>query len=90
MNDGKWRFFDQPTSEARDQTVRQVLELAFWNTLWNAVPSWMEELQYKEAITVALDIGITNRYINWEGDVDPKNENHMRAVNWATGLLLDR
>lgn len=92
MKEDKWSFFDQPAPAVGGRTVRQVLEQEFWNMLWNAVPSWMQKSQYEEAVAVAvaLDTGIINRYFDWEGDVDAGNEYHMRSVNWAAGLLLDR
>lgn len=91
MRDSKWKFFDQPASrDAPCQSVREILEKAFWDTLWNAVPSWMDRLELKEPVTIALEMGIVNRYLDWDGDMDPENESHMRAVSWAAGLLLDR
>ena len=97
MRDARWRFFDEPVTgqsagvpDRKSQTIRQVLEAAFWNSFWDAVPSWIKKSEYEDPVTVALDVGIINRYFDKDCDVDPDSEDDMRAVNWATGLLLDR
>jgi Phosphotransferase enzyme family len=96
MRDARWSFFDQPLRrdhpkpDPRLPTVRQVLEAAFWDTLWNSVPPWMERSELEEPVSVALDLEVSNRYFDKDSDVDPEDEDGMRAVNWATGLLLDR
>lgn len=100
MRDAKWRFFDEPVPQELQQgapnlhkppqSVREALYTAFWGTLWNNVPSSMERQDLEDAITIALDLGIINRYFDEDDDIDPEDEDDLRSVNWATGLLLDR
>lgn len=96
MQDGRWSFFDQPVIQDSQEpgnpprTVRETLQAAFWDTLWDAMPPGMTRQDLEESVTVALEVGIINRYFNKNGDIDPDDKNDLRSVNWASGLLLDR
>ncbi|RMZ79656.1 hypothetical protein DV738_g3153, partial [Chaetothyriales sp. CBS 135597] len=99
MRDAKWRFFDQPAPPDQQdggqvpddppRSVRETLCTAFWDMLWDAVPSWMNRQELEDAVTVSLELGIINRYFDKDGDIDPENEDDLRSVNWAAGLLFD-
>lgn len=96
MNDQKWSFFDQPAGDASDDTVRTVLEAAFWDTLWDSLPPEMSRQDLEEAVMVAVDIGIVNRYFvqglqpGLLERVDLDREDQRRSLEWARGILLDR
>lgn len=96
MRDARWRFFDQPaiqdSQEPRNSppSVRKTLQATSWDTLWDAMPPGMTRQDLQEPVMVGLDVGIINRYFDKDDDIDPENENDLRSVNWATGLLLGR
>lgn len=93
MRDARWRFFDQPAIQDSQEpgnpprSVRETLQATFWDTLWDAMPPGMTRQDLEESVMVALEVGIINRYF---AVIDPEDENDLRSVNWATGLLLDR
>ncbi|KAI9688288.1 MAG: hypothetical protein M1820_010291 [Bogoriella megaspora] len=94
MNNQKWTFFDQP---ARDRygprtSVRNVLETKFWESLWDAMPPTMGKQELSEAVMVALEVGIINRYLvrGLLDGVDFESEDHRIDLEWARGLFLER
>ncbi|KAI9678047.1 MAG: hypothetical protein M1817_005991 [Caeruleum heppii] len=92
MRYGKWTFFDQDAGNGYDKSVWDVLETAFWDTLWDAMPPTISRSQYEEAVMVALEIGMVNRYFVrglLEG-VDEENQGHRISLEFARGMLLDR
>jgi hypothetical protein len=92
MRHQKWRYFDQPADDGSGKTVREVLEEAFWEALWGASPPYMKDGGLREAVMVALDVGIVNRYFArglLEG-VDLGRDEHRISLEFARGLLLDR
>ncbi|KAI9814159.1 MAG: hypothetical protein M1832_005970 [Thelocarpon impressellum] len=92
MRHQKWSFFDMPAGGRSGKSVRQVLEAAFWDTLWDALPPEMRRQDLEEAVMVAVDIGIVNRYFVrglLEG-VDLGSNDHRMSLEFARGLLLDR
>ncbi|MCJ1269409.1 hypothetical protein MMC22_009301 [Lobaria immixta] len=92
MEDQKWRFFDQLADDGSGNSVRTVLETAFWNALWDALPPEMSKQKFEDAVMVALDIGIVNRYFvrGLLERVDLESEDHRISLEFARGILLDR
>ncbi|EPE29539.1 Protein kinase-like (PK-like) [Glarea lozoyensis ATCC 20868] len=92
MKDSKWIFFDEQAGDESGRSVKNVLESAFWDTLWESLPSAMAKRDYQEAITVAMDIGSINRYLvpDLLEKVDITNDSHLRSLEFARGMLLDR
>ncbi|KAI9748976.1 MAG: hypothetical protein M4579_007059, partial [Chaenotheca gracillima] len=96
MKHQKWTFFDQPAygdGLGTGQTVRDVLETAFWDTLWDALPPEMQSREdLEEALMVAVDVGIVNRYFvrGLLETVDLETEDHRISLEFARGILLDR
>ena len=92
MKDQKWSFFDQDAGDGSGKSVKDVLETAFWEKLWDALPREMSRHKYEEAVMVALDIGIVNRYFvrGLLESVDLENEDHRISLEFARGMLLDR
>lgn len=92
MRYGKWRFFDQPAGDGLGNSVRTVLENAFWDTLWDALPPEMSRADFEEAVMVALDVGIMNRYFarGLLERVDLDSEEHRNSLEFARGMWLDR
>lgn len=88
----KWRFFDQSAGDGLGNSVRTVLESAFWDTLWDALPPAMNRQKFEEAVMVARDIGIVNRYFvrGLLERVDPESEDHRMSLEFARGIWLDR
>lgn len=71
----------------RATTTREVLEAAFWTTLWtNLAPGVRCQ---RLAIGVAINVGIISRYFVDEmlERIDPKNPAHMRSLDHARGIL---
>ncbi|WEW59265.1 hypothetical protein PRK78_004734 [Emydomyces testavorans] len=92
MNNQKWSYFDQPAGDGSNMSVRGVLETAFWKTLWDSVPPAMKKEELEEAVMVALNVGIVNRYFvrGLLERVDLENQEHRGSLEFARGLLLDR
>lgn len=92
MRDQKWKFFDQPAGDGPGNSVRTVLETMFWDTLWEALPPDMSRQILEEAVMVALDIGIVNRYFDYGllERVDLENESERNSLEFARGIWLDR
>lgn len=62
--------------------MRDVLETAFWDTVWVSVPLEMRRDGFEEAVTVAVDIGIFNRYFvrGLIEDVNLEGEDHRSSL----------
>ena len=92
MNNQKWTFFDQPAGDGSGRSVRNVLETRFWESLWDAMPPGMGRQELAEAVTVALEIGIVDRYFvrGLLESVDLEREDHRIDLEWARGLFLER
>lgn len=92
MTDQKWSFFDQDAGDGSCRSVRNILETAFWETLWDTLSPEMSRQKFEEAVTVALDIGVVNRYFvrGLLERVDPESEDHGISLEFAKGMLLDR
>jgi hypothetical protein len=50
MKDSKWISFDQQADDGSGRSVKDVLESAFWDTLWESLPPTMTKREYQEAI----------------------------------------
>lgn len=87
----KWSFFDQGAGDGSGKSVKEVLETAFWKTLWDALPPVMRRHELEEAVMVALDIGIVNRYFvrGLLERVEMESEDHRISLEFARGILLD-
>ena len=92
MKDQKWSFFDQPAEDGSGRSVRDVLDTTFWDTLWGSVPPEMKRQEFEEAVMVAVDIGIVNRYFvrGLIESVNLENEDHRSSLGFARGILLER
>ena len=92
MGDQKWSFFDHDAGDGSNKSVRNILETAFWGTLWDALLPDMSRQKYEEAVMVALDIGIINRYFvrGLRETVDLDSQDHKLSLEFARGILLDR
>lgn len=92
MKDRRWSFFDQGAGDGSGKSVKEVLETAFWDALWDALPPEMTRHELEEAVMVALDIGIVNRYFvrGLLECVDMESEDHRISLEFARGILLDR
>jgi hypothetical protein len=89
MKDSKWTFFNEQAGDGSGRSVKNVLESAFWDTLWESLPSAMTN---QEAIAVTMDIGSINRYFvpDLLETIDLANNSHRRSLEFARGMLLDR
>lgn len=71
MEIGHWSPYDMPAGEQyRSRNVCQVLEAAFWDTFWADAGPGLSREGIKEALSVALKVGIINRYIVDGGMLD--------------------
>ncbi|KAI3339080.1 hypothetical protein F4824DRAFT_458100 [Ustulina deusta] len=92
MKDQKWSFFDEPAGDGSGRSVRNVLDTAFWDTLWGSVPPGMRRQEFEEAVMVAVDIGIVNRYFvrGLIENVNLESEDHRSSLEFARGIFLER
>ena len=92
MNQQVWTFFDQPAGDGSGRSVRMVLETAFWDTFWESLPAHMTRSSLEEAMMVALEIGMINRYFvrGLLETLDLESQDHRISLAFARGLLLDR
>ncbi|KAL9066010.1 MAG: hypothetical protein Q9161_007861 [Pseudevernia consocians] len=93
MENGHWSPYDMPAGEQYgDNNVSQVLEAAFWDTFWaNTSPDSKNEGS-KVVFSVALRVGVVNRYIVDSGMLDEvdleKGVSDDRLLDYAKGILL--
>lgn len=93
MEDGHWSPYDMPAGkEYGGRSVCGVLEAAFWHTFRaNAVLDLSKE-GTQEALSVALKVGIVNRYVVDGGmldEVDLENgRGDARSLDYAKGILM--
>ena len=93
MENRHWSPYDMPAGETHGskKTVCQVLESAFWETFWaNVSPEVMNE-DSKEAISVALRVGVVDRYMvdsKMLDEVDfEKRHGDERSLDYVKGIL---
>lgn len=60
MENRKWHFYDQDALGHRGQTMRQVLETAFWDSLWSEVSQVYQRQDLERAFKDALKIVVMN------------------------------
>ncbi|KAI0100492.1 hypothetical protein GGR51DRAFT_564027 [Nemania sp. FL0031] len=91
MRDQKWSFFDEPAGDGSGRSVRNVLDTAFWDTLWESVPPGMNRQEFEEAVMVAVDIGSVNRYFvrGLIENVNLESEDHRLSLEFARGIFLE-
>ncbi|MCJ1460303.1 hypothetical protein MMC28_010682 [Mycoblastus sanguinarius] len=91
MEGGVWAFYDFLAKDSHPpQSVYQVLTKVFWNTFWEHVVPELKREDAEEAVWVALEVGIVNRYFV-EGmldKIDLDNSKHKLSVEYARGILL--
>ena len=93
MENRHWSPYDMRAGETHgsETTVCQVLESAFWETFWANVSPKVNKEQSKEALSVALRVGIVNRYMgdsNMLGEVDfEKRHGDERSLDYVKGIL---
>ena len=91
MNDGRWSFHDQAATGYPGQTVRGVLEKAFWDSMWSNVSQELKEKQdeLEAAVRVALSIGVIHRYFvrGMMDKVDESIKVHRLSMEYARGIL---
>lgn len=93
MEDGHWSPYGTPAGEQYgSENVSQVLEAAFWDTFWANVCPDLEREGSKQAISVALRVGVINRYIVDGGMLDENvlenGRGDDRSLDYAKGILL--
>jgi hypothetical protein len=89
MERGKWSFHNQPAGGYLRQSVYQVLEAAFWESLWANVSPTMNRGDLEVAVKVSLSIRVVNRYFI-RGMLDEIEENervHQLSLEYAKGIL---
>lgn len=89
MEGGKWYFYDQDADGYPGRTVRQVLEAAFWDSLWSNVSPEVKREDCEAAVNVALRIGIINRYIDCGmiEEIDEAQKVHRLSLEYVKGIL---
>ena len=92
MEKRHWSPYDMPAGEAHGgKTVCQVLESAFWETFWASVSREVNKEDSKEALSVALRVGIVNRYMGDSKMLDEvdfeKRHGDERSLDYVKGIL---
>ena len=92
MDHGHWSPYDMPAGEAHgSKTVCQVLEFTFWETFWANVSSEVKREDSKEALSLALRVGIVNRYMGDSKMLDEvdfeKRHGDERSLDYVKGIL---
>ena len=92
MENRHWSPYDMSAGEAHGgKTVCQFLESAFWETFWAGVSPDVKKEESKEALSVALRVGIVNRYMgdsNMLDEVDfEKHAGDERSLDYIKGIL---
>lgn len=89
MGGGKWSFRNQAADGYPGRTVREVLEAAFWDSLWSSVSPEMRREDFEAAVRVALIIGSINRYFirGMMDQIDETNNVHRLSLEYAKGIL---
>ena len=89
MEEGTWSFHNQEADGYHGQTIRQVLEAAFWDSLWSSVSPELQHRDLEAAVKVALSIGIINRYFirGMMDEIDMTNNTHRLSLEYAKGIL---
>lgn len=93
MEDGHWSPYDMPAgNKYGGKNVGQVLEAAFWEAFWDNTSPDLKKEDTKEALSVALRVGVVNRYIVDVGmldEVDLENgRGDDRSLDYAKGILF--
>ncbi|KAI9696667.1 MAG: hypothetical protein M1820_008041 [Bogoriella megaspora] len=89
MEQGKWSFYNQKADGHRGRTIREVLEIAFWDSLWSSVSPELQRQDLEAAIGVALSIGVINRYFirGMMDEIDLSDKVHRLSLEYAKGIL---
>ena len=89
MERGKWSFHNQEADGCHGQTVREVLEAAFWDSLWSSVSPELHRQDLRAAVKVALSIGVINRYFirGMINEIDQTDSVHRLSLEYAKGIL---
>lgn len=91
MNNGKWSFHDVAAEGYPGRTVRQILETAFWESLWSNVSDELKQKRavFEPAVRVALSIGVINRYFirGMMDEIDESTNVHRLSLEYARGIL---
>ena len=91
MEGGHWSPYDSLAGDAfPGQTACQILETAFWDTLWAHLGPGLSKEGSEEAVFVALGVGIVNRYFNAEmlNEIELRKANHARSLDYTKGILM--
>ena len=89
MEQGKWSFFNQEAEQYSGRTIRNVLEVAFWDSLWSCISPDFQRRDLEAAIQVALSIGVINRYFirGMIDEIDESKKVHRVSMEYAKGIL---
>ena len=93
MEDSHWSSYDIPAGEQySSRNVCQLLEAAFWDTFWANARLDLSKEECQEALSVALKVGVINRYIVDGGMLDEvdleKGRGDERSLDYAKGILV--
>ena len=89
MENEKWSFHNQLADGYDGQTVREVLEATFWDSLWSSISLRLKREDLEEAVKIALAVGIINRYFvrGMLDQIDPADKVHCLSFEYAKGIL---
>lgn len=89
MEQGKWSFFNQEAEQYSGRTIRNILEVAFWDSLWSSIAPVFQRENLEAAVKVALCIGAINRYFvrGMMDEIDESIKVHRSSLEYARGIL---
>lgn len=89
MERGKWSFYKQAADGYPGRTVQEVLENAFWESLWSNVSPEFKRQVCEPAVKIALGIGIINRYFvhGMIDNIDETQKIHRLSLEYVKGIL---
>ena len=92
MEQGKWSFYNEKADGYSGQTVRDVLEVAFWDSLWSSISPEFQRENLEAAVKVSLCMGAINRYfvrgmMDEIDEIDESIKVHRLSLEYAKGVL---
>ncbi|KAJ8121050.1 hypothetical protein ONZ43_g2405 [Nemania bipapillata] len=91
MKNGTWHFYNKLADDepGGPQTIRQVLERTFWESLWANCAGTLERAEMEEAVMVAVSMSVINKYFteSMVSEIRLSKNAHRISLEYARGIL---